>query len=246
MTRASLTYVGHATVVIDLNGVRLLTDPVLRRRVAHLRRSPPVTEEATRAIDAVLVSHAHWDHLDLPSLARVGLELPIICPRGVGRLLRRKRFVHVTELEAGEQTLIGPVAVTATFADHDGGRGPFHARSPALGYVVGGARTIYFAGDTGLFQAMAELAPLDVALLPVAGWGAKLGPGHLDARAAAEALRLLRPRVAVPIHWGTLAPFGRRSLGDPALDFVRHAAKIAPEVQVRVLEPGETLVLPES
>lgn len=243
MTRASLTYVGHATVVIDLDGVRLLTDPVLRRRVAHLWRAPPVSAEATRGIDAVLVSHAHWDHFDLPSLARLGRELPIVCPRGVGRLLRRRRFGHVTELEAGEQTRIGPVTVTAAFAAHGSGRGPFGPRSPALGYVAGGSQTIYFAGDTGLFQSMAELAPLDVALLPVAGWGAKLGPGHLDARAAAEALLLLRPRLAVPIHWGTLAPFGRHPLGNPAADFARHAAELAPEVRVRVLQPGETAEL---
>jgi len=85
---------------------------------------------------------------------------------------------------------------------------------------------------------MAELAPLDVALLPVAGWGKSLGPGHLDARGAAEALRLLRPRIAVPIHWGTLAPVGIRPSDVPAEDFARHAAELAPEVDVRVLPVG--------
>jgi L-ascorbate metabolism protein UlaG (beta-lactamase superfamily) len=243
LIRASLTYVGHATVVIDLDGVRLLTDPVLRPRVAHLWRAVPVPGEAARAIDAVLISHAHWDHLDLPSLARLGRALPIVCPRGLGKLLRRRRFGDVTELEAGEQARIGPVTVTAVFAEHESGRGPFGARSPALGYVAGGSQTIYFAGDTGLFQSMTELAPLDAALLPVAGWGAKLGPGHLDARTAAEALLLLRPRIAVPIHWGTLAPFGRHRPGNPAADFARHAAELAPEVRVRVLQPGETVGL---
>jgi L-ascorbate metabolism protein UlaG (beta-lactamase superfamily) len=243
VTRASLTYVGHATVVIDLDGVRLLTDPVLRRRVAHLRRSAPVSAEATRGLDAVLVSHAHWDHLDLPSLTRLGRELAIVCPRGTGGLLRRKRFTHVSELEAGEAVRIGSLTVTATFAEHEGGRYPFGRKAPALGYVAAGSQTIYFAGDTGLFPSMADLGPLDAALLPVAGWGAKLGPGHLDARAAAEALLLLRPRLAVPIHWGTLAPFGHNSPRGPAEDFVRHAAEIAPDVEVRVLRPGETLEL---
>jgi L-ascorbate metabolism protein UlaG (beta-lactamase superfamily) len=237
-----ITYIGHATLAIELDGVRLLTDPVLRRRVAHLWRATPVPEVA-REVDAVLVSHAHWDHLDVSSLARLGRELPIVCPRGVGPMLRRKRFGQVTELGTGEQTEIGAVKVAATFADHAGGRNPFRAQPPALGYVIGGSQRIYFAGDTALFPAMAALGPLDVALLPVAGWGPKLGPGHLDAREAAEALLLLRPSLAIPIHWGTLAPLGRRSPTQPAQDFARHAAELAPEVRVRVLSPGESLEL---
>src|SRR5262249_15506342 len=82
--------------------------------------------------------------------------------------------------------------------DHDGRRHPGGASGPALGYVLRGSRSVYFAGDTDLFAGMAALAPLDVALLPVAGWGKKLGPGHLDPQRAAAALALLRPRIAVP------------------------------------------------
>ena len=73
----------------------------------------------------------------------------------------------------------------------------------ALGYVIaGGGRRVYFAGDTELFEEMSELRPIDLALLPVWGWGPSLNPGHLDPAGAARALALLRPRVAVPIHWG--------------------------------------------
>ena len=82
-------YAGHSTVVVDLDGVRLLTDPLLRRRVAHLRalrrRFPP---DSLRGVDAVLISHAHYDHLDLPSLERLGKSMPVVLPRGLGRLLR--------------------------------------------------------------------------------------------------------------------------------------------------------------
>ncbi len=98
-----VTYVGHATVVIDLDGVRLITDPVLRPRVLHLRRVGPVPAAALRGLDAVLISHAHWDHLDVPSLERLGKELPIVCPQGVSGLLRRRRFAHVTTLDVGEE-----------------------------------------------------------------------------------------------------------------------------------------------
>ena len=98
---------------------------------------------------------------------------------------------------------------------------------------------------------MATLAEdLDAALLPVWGWGPTLGPGHLDPRAAADALRLLRPRLAIPIHWGTLFPIGLDRLrgkagllSDPPHDFAREAARLAPEVEVRLLQPGEATPL---
>jgi L-ascorbate metabolism protein UlaG (beta-lactamase superfamily) len=89
---------------------------------------------------------------------------------------------------------------------------------------------------------MAELAgTLDVALLPVSGWGPKTGPGHMDAREAAEALAMLRPRIAVPIHFGTYRRIGHQPEGDPAREFVEHAAELAPDVRVVVLEPGESV-----
>src|SRR6185312_7857481 len=104
----------------------------------------------------------------------------------------------------------------------------------SLGYLVRGTRTVYFAGDTDLFPGMADVAgELDLALLPVAGWGPKVGPGHLDPERAAEALTLLRPRVCVPIHWGTYSPLigGGKSAGDgesPAERFRALAALAAP------------------
>jgi L-ascorbate metabolism protein UlaG (beta-lactamase superfamily) len=243
----SLTYVGHATVLVELDGVRVLTDPILRGRVAHLRRTAaPVPAGVTAGIDAVLVSHAHWDHLDLPSLARVGRGVRLVVPNGVGGLLRRRGFTEVVELEPGGRTAVGPVEVAATFADHDGSRGPVGAKGPALGFLLSGSRRIYFAGDTDLFEGMRELAEgLDVALLPVWGWGGGLGAGHLDPPRAAEALRLLRPRLAVPIHWGTFRALLQRgeSHPRPAEEFAERAAAVAPETEVRILQPGETTAL---
>jgi L-ascorbate metabolism protein UlaG (beta-lactamase superfamily) len=246
---ASVRYVGHGTVLVSLDGVRLLTDPLLRTRVAHLRRFGPVHPDALRGVDAVLVSHAHHDHLDLPSLERLGRSVPVVVPRGLGLLLRRHRFRHVVEIDEGEALTVGGVQVQALHADHDGARPPFPAEAPALGFAVLGTRRVYFAGDTGLFDGLAGLVEdLDLALLPIWGWGATLGRGqHLDPETAAEALRLLRPRLAVPIHWGTYAPL-HRSVGsapafldEPGPAFARAAAERAPEVEVHVLAPGESL-----
>jgi L-ascorbate metabolism protein UlaG (beta-lactamase superfamily) len=236
----AVTWLGHATVVVDLDGQRLVTDPVLRRRVAHLRRvrAAPVPTGAT----AVLLSHLHYDHLDVPSLRSFARELPVVLPRGGARLLRG--FADLREVEPGDGVELGDVHVDAVEADHDGRRRPGGASGPALGFVLRGSRSVYFAGDTDLFAGMAELAPLDVALLPVAGWGKKLGPGHLDPQRAAAALALLRPSVAVPIHWGTYRP-GRRpdDSAGPADAFARAAAELAPEVDVRILGVEGTLAL---
>jgi L-ascorbate metabolism protein UlaG (beta-lactamase superfamily) len=241
-----IDYVGHATVLVDLDGVRLLTDPLLRNRVAHLRRSAPVSARAHRGVDAVLVSHGHYDHLDLPSLEKLGKKLPVVVPRGLGGLLRKRRFESVLEVEAGESLAIGSLRIRAVHADHDGSRGPFGTTADPVGYVITGSQSVYFAGDTDLFEEMRELGPVDVALVPIWGWGPSIGPGHLGPREAAAAVALLQPRLAVPIHWGTYYPVyvGPASfLTEPAEAFQQAAAELAPRTSVHVLALGETLEL---
>ena len=146
---------------------------------------------------------------------------------------------------------MGAARVTATEALHEGRRRPLGGpAADAVGFLIEAAgKRIYFAGDTDLFDGMGDLAgDLDVALLPVWGWGPRLGPGHLDPDRAARAVALLRPRLAVPIHWGTFFPLGLASrrpelLRDPPHDFAARVAELAPEVEVRVLEPGGSLDL---
>ncbi len=244
-----IVFLGHATVLIECDGVRLLTDPLLRSRVAHLRRqTPPVDRSATAGLDAVLISHLHHDHLDLASLRLLGRDTPLLVPAGAGAWLRDRRFTAVTELAVGEVADVGALAVTAVEARHDGRR-PGGPRAETVGYLVRGRRAIYFAGDTELFAEMSNLSSeLDVALLPVAGWGSKLGPGHMDPLEAARAARLLQPRLAIPMHWGTLLPIGfvrRRAarLGDPPHQFAEHVARLAPDVEVRILAPGQETTL---
>jgi L-ascorbate metabolism protein UlaG (beta-lactamase superfamily) len=233
-------------VLLELGGVRLLTDPVLRRSVIHLRRHGAVPEPPER-LDAVLLSHLHHDHAHLPSLRLLDRQTRVLAPRGAGAWLRRAGFQHAEELAPGERAEVGGAHVTAAPAVHDGRRWPGGGvRAEPIGFVVSGARRIYFAGDTDLFDEMAGLAPLDAALLPVAGWGPKLGPGHLDAGRAARAAEMMRPRLAVPIHWGTLRPRWARTGGwfsDPPHDFAAQVAELAPEVEVRVISPGESVEL---
>lgn len=247
-----VTWLGHATVLVELGGARLLTDPVLRGRVAHLRRhAAPVPPP--KDVDAVLVSHAHRDHLDLPTLR--ALSPPprlIVAPTGVGRTLRRLTGTEVRELSAGDDLAVGGARVDAVPAVHDGRRSPVAQRSESLGYVLSPAGVdgprVYFAGDTAVNDDMRGLGRIDLALMPIWGWGPSLGPGHMDPGEAVDALALIRPRIAVPIHYGTLLPIGlgRRYghvLRDPLARFQEAAAERVPETTVVVLSAGEDLAL---
>ncbi|MFD0357672.1 MBL fold metallo-hydrolase [Streptomyces sp. NPDC127110] len=254
-----ITWWGHATCAVRDSGVRVLTDPLFARRLAHLRRRrgavpPPEAAEA----DVVLVSHLHADHLHLPSLALLAPGTRLVVPRGARRAvpglarLAEARGLVVTEVVPGEEVGVRDgVRVRAVSARHDGRRVPFGPqRAPALGYVVQGTARTYFAGDTGLFDSMAEeVGPVDVALLPVGGWGPYLGPGHLDAERAARALAELAPAAAVPVHYGTYWPIGMDAVRPhefhaPGGEFARLAGRIAPKVAVRVPGHGERVRLP--
>jgi L-ascorbate metabolism protein UlaG (beta-lactamase superfamily) len=201
-------------------------------------------------VDAVLVSHLHRDHADGRSLRALGPDVRVLAPAGAGGVLRRLGLRRVDELVLGDSVaLSAAVSVRAVPAEHDGRRLPLGREVAALGYVVEGTRRVYFAGDTELFAGMAALAdpPLDVALLPIWGWGTSLGPGHLDPERAARAAALLRPRLVVPIHFGTFLPLatgGRHAaalLTDPLDAFLEHMRAVP--VAVAALAPGATLEL---
>jgi L-ascorbate metabolism protein UlaG (beta-lactamase superfamily) len=240
-----LTFLGHSTVLIESSGLRILTDPVLLDRRAPLRRvAGPLGAELFANIDVVLLSHLHLDHFDVPSLRLVSSTAHLVVPRGAASLLKGLGFPAVSELGVGEAMGIGPVSVSATPAIHGGFRPPAGPRAAAIGYTVeAGPTRIYFAGDTDLFEGMVNLGPLDVAMLPVWGWGPTLGRGHLDPARAAQAVGLLRPRFAIPIHWGTLWLRGlgrvrRGRLTDPPHEFAALTARTQPDTTVLVTTPG--------
>jgi L-ascorbate metabolism protein UlaG (beta-lactamase superfamily) len=243
-----LQFVGHATVLIEIGGVRILTDPFLRGRLGPLERHGRLPDvEAMGEIDLVLISHGHADHFDRASLAAILGRPVIVVPRGLGGAVQPGVAREVIETFAGDRLDLDSVTIHAVPARH--WISPGSPRAQSLGYVIDAGTRIYFAGDTGRTRTMLDLEhAVDIALLPVWTWGPHLGPGHLGPRSAAEVLREIRPRIAVPIHWGTLYPrrlhrVWRSPLDEPGDRFARHASRIAPDVDVRVLRPGEGTLL---
>lgn len=248
-----VTWWGHATTTIEANGTRLLTDPVLTARIAHLRRrrGPAPLPEAGEC-DAVLVSHLHADHLHLSSLPFISPDAALIVPRGAAKLIHADSGATYSdrciEVAPGNQVKVGSLEITAVTAHHDGRRLPWSSYSAqAVGYRVDGSPSVWFAGDTDLYDGLAaEAGQVDLALVPVGGWGPSLGPGHLDPVRAAEAVRRVGAGTAVPVHFGTFWPIGCDWMKPelflpPGERFKTAMTDVDPAVKVEVLTPGDSL-----
>jgi L-ascorbate metabolism protein UlaG (beta-lactamase superfamily) len=243
-------FLGHATVVLDLPGFRVVTDPFLRPGLGPLRRHGALPRpDEIGPVAYALISHAHPDHFDRASLEALPGEPLVIAPRGLGRAIR-STGLRAREVSVGEAVpLAAGWTVTAVPARHWRWIGA--PRAATIGYLIEGPGRvgIWFAGDTGPFHGMRALVGrVDVALLPVGSWGPHLTPGHLSPRSAAGVARLVGARVAVPIHWGTLYPLGLHRghaspLTEPGPRFAAWARELAPRTDVRVLAPGESTTI---
>ena len=250
-----VTWWGHSTVTTQWAGTRLLFDPVLTGSVAHLRRRRGATPTSDAlSADAVLISHLHHDHCHLPSLRMLAPGTLVIGPVGLAGLLRSARggsALRCQEMDAGDEVEVGGLTVQGLYADHDDRRSPVSRhRAKPLSFLVsdsgGDASPLWFGGDTALNDGMADVAPVAVALIPVAGWGPGLGPGHLDGEQAAEVAARLSAGLAIPVHYGTLWPRGMSGVGrdqflGPERQFAQRCQELSPRTTVRILSPGETL-----
>ena len=192
-------------MLLELGGVRPLTDPALRPRFAHLKRHGAApAPEITQGVDAVLVSHLHLDHLDPASLSRLSRRVRLVVPHGAGEFLRSRGFPHVEELAPGQSQDVGGVegrgqacgSRRAPLALRGSAGQPNRVRGPRCPLDLLRRRHRSVRGH-GRARTWSRPRPA-----PRLGWGPTLGPAHLDPERAAPAAQLLRPRMAVPIHWG--------------------------------------------
>lgn len=256
----SLRWLGHSTVALDVDGVRILTDPLLRRHAGALRRrTPRPRREHWDGTRAVLLSHLHHDHAELASL-RMLAGVPVLTAAENAAWLRR-RGIDAVALAGRDGdhdrawTAVGPdVGVRLVRADHHHRPMP-HRPNAAHGHLVRSrSARIWVAGDTGLHDEMADLprlagGPIDLAVVPVAGWGPRLSGGHLDPAQAARAVAAAGARWALPVHWGTLHPplvtrFGAAWMERPGEEFAQAVASLAPGTRVVALRPGDSWAAP--
>ncbi|MGH3647306.1 MAG: MBL fold metallo-hydrolase [Micromonosporaceae bacterium] len=211
-----VTWAGHASYVLRVGGLTVLTDPVWSRKIPGVppRLTPVgVPWEALPRIDAVLISHNHYDHLDAPTIRRLPRDTPCLVPGGLGRWFRRLGFTAVTELDWWESVTLDGVEFGFVPAHHWSRRGLVDAcRTLWGGWVVRAeAGTVYFAGDTAYGHWFGEIArrhpDIDLALLPVGAYEPRwfMKPVHMNPEEAVRACADLgSPRMAT-MHWGTFA-----------------------------------------
>lgn len=251
-------WIGHATTVLDVGGVRLLTDPLLRRHAGLLRRVGPKPEPAQWAgVDAILLSHLHLDHADVGSL-RMLPDVPVLTGPADAAWVERVGHPAVALASTGEWTTLhggaGTVEVRLVRADHHSRPMP-HRPNDAHGFLVRSAwgEVVWFPGDTSAYPELDDLphlagGPIDVALLPIHGWGPRLSPGHMDPMAAAHVCDVVKPAAVVPIHHGTFHPVGL-GLGSldwmqrPLLEFRAALHQVKPPTDLLDVGLGETIVV---
>ena len=246
-----LRRIAHASVLLDFGGYRILTDPWFSERWGYYHGEPyGIRLEDLPRLDGVLVSHDHYDHFDLESFKRYPDKgVPMIVKRGLAAKARAAGFGNVRELDAWEATTLGPLTITGAPGKH---------KVPEITFVLEGfGLSVYFGADTLLIPELREVARrfprIDLALLPVNGLTLRPLLNRqvvMNAREAAELCALLRPRVAVPIHYAfTGGPIQDRLVlkyTGTADEFAREAAQRAPGTRVHILAPGEPLAVTAS
>ena len=216
-----VTFVNHATTLVQVDGLNVLTDPIWSERASPVSwagprrvRPPGLRFEDLPRIDVVLVSHAHYDHLDLPTLSRLARAFPrahFYVGLGAGALLREQHIRNVRELDWWEELKLGAVTLAAVPARHFSNRGLCDRdRTLFAGYVLRGpAGAVFFAGDTGYgphFRAIAQrYGPLRLAILPIGAYKPEwfMGEIHMSPAQAVLAHEDLRARTSVAVHFGT-------------------------------------------
>jgi N-acyl-phosphatidylethanolamine-hydrolysing phospholipase D len=249
----SLTWIGHATFLLRLGGKLIATDPIWSERIAVIRRkSPPGAELAELPpIDIVTVSHNHFDHLDAPTIRRLGAQPLYVTPVGNGRWLRDAGAERIVELEWWQAHEVDGVTITLVPARHWSMRAPWN-RNDALwgGFVYRAADgCAYHSGDTGAFEGFAEigtrLGPIDWAMLPIGAYEPRwfMRPQHMNPEDAGEAYRQLSARILCAMHWGTFK-LTDEPLGEPPERMRRwFAEQQLPDERLWIFEIGETRAL---
>lgn len=230
-----VTMIGHSTVLIEAAGMKILTDPYFGSwgNLAYKRIAPPFkTREEMAAVDLVLVSHNHWDHVDSRYFRALAADLPVVAPRAAAWITRAKGAKNVVGLGKWEQRNFGSVAVTVVPALHMG--------LPCGLVIEAEGKCIYFAGDTyygGFMKEISKKFPLVLALMPVTTFRIPMTMGE---KSAVHAVEALRPRTVIPIHLGILPRSPLLRTGQTPEGFSRRVREAGLKTEVVILREGES------
>ena len=257
-SEATITWVGHATLLVQMDGMNFLTDPIWSNTPSPVpfvgpRRwvAPGITLSALPPIDFVVISHNHFDHLDLPTLrdlAALRKETVFLVPTGNGQLLRDAGIESVREMNWGDVLTLKHVTVHCLPTQHWSKRSLTDTRKSlwASWAVTGSEKKFYFAGDTGYFSGFetigARLGPFDLAAVPVGAYEPTemMQGSHLNPEEAVQAALDVRAKSAVAIHYGTF-DLSDEPLSDPPKRFKAAAANATTgELDGWTLNVGET------
>ena len=243
-----VTWLGHAGFLVQAGGLNIAIDPnwALWHGPVKRVRHPSLCATDMPPIDLVLVTHAHFDHLHLPSLRKIAAEQPIIVPHGVGSLVKRCGFGRVVELEMWQRAIFRDVQITLTPARHWGARMIHDTHRMFGGYLIQSKeRTVFHCGDSALFDGFVEIgkrADIDLALLPIGAYDAPSGrPVHMNPEEAVDAFEMLRAGYMIPMHHDTF-PLGGEPIHEPAERLARAAVERQLEDRIRILQEGESAV----
>ena len=244
-----ITWLGHAAFLVQLESANILIDPnwALWHGPVKRLRHPTLFAHDLPEIDLVLITHAHFDHLHLPSLRRVANGQRVIVPRGVGSLLKSCDFCSVTELDTWQSTDFRDLEITLTPARHWGARMIHDTHRQFGGYLIESAnRTVFHCGDSALFDGFKEIgnrANIDVALMPIGAYEAPSGrPVHMNPEEALDAFQMLDAGIMVPMHHDTF-PLGGEPLHEPAQRLITASHERGLASRVHILDEGQSLVL---
>ena len=252
-----VTFIGHSSFLLQIDGRRVLIDPVFSKRLVLLRRQrhPGVRVEELPSIDLVLLTHAHMDHLDMASLRRViratrrlsGRTPEVVVPRGVEDLVDKLGFSQVHRLQWWESITVQGLKITMTPCKHWGARMFRDMHRGYGGYVVeGGGQSVYHSGDTAYFDGFCEIGKRlkpQVALLPIGAYFPdSYRAVHTSPEEAVKGFVELGAEQMVPMHYGTFR-LGREPMDEPLKRLEAEAARLDIKGQVKVLEEGETMHL---
>jgi L-ascorbate metabolism protein UlaG (beta-lactamase superfamily) len=212
-------WLGHSTLLVEIEGVRILVDPVFSERASPSQHygpkrfhPPPVAIDHLPPLDAVLISHDHYDHLDKPTIEQLAWRgARFVTSLGVGDHLERWGIDpdRIVELDWHETTSVGRLSVTATPARHFSGRRPFgRFRTLWSSWVLAGERQrVFFTGDTGFFEGLGEIGqrygPFDLTLIKIAAYSKTWPDIHLEPEDSVRVHQLVRGERMLPIHWAT-------------------------------------------